>query len=197
MSRPGIRAGREEGVAVPSLVTVAEAAALPAEDVLARLGSRAPGLPGAEAGRRLQVVDPNAVRSHRVGTLSVLASQLGSPLLMLLAVTALASFLGQASDAVTAPTGGRQHATRRAASEAGTPSSRRQASVSWSTDVSSTRSGCRSRNRSSPSRPPATALSAICASATVKYPAACPARMSRRARGASPRDASKDSRPAP
>jgi len=44
---------------------------------------------------------------------------------------------------LTAPTGGRRDATRRPASEAATPSSRRQASVSWSTDVSSTRSGCR------------------------------------------------------
>jgi Mg2+-importing ATPase len=40
--------------------------------------------------RRLQVVGPNAVRSHRVHALSVLASQLRSPLLMLLAVTVMA-----------------------------------------------------------------------------------------------------------
>jgi Mg2+-importing ATPase len=41
------------------------------------------------------------VGSHRVHALSVLASQLRSPLLILLAVTALASaFLGQVSDAV-------------------------------------------------------------------------------------------------
>ena len=43
-----------------------------------------------EAARRLQVVDPNTVRSRRVQALSVLASQLRSPLLMLLAVTVMA-----------------------------------------------------------------------------------------------------------
>ena len=92
---------REEGVAVPSPVTAAEAAALAADDVLARLGSGTRGLPEAEAARRLRVAGPNAVRSHRVRALSVLASQLRSPLLLLLAVTALASaFFGQGSDAV-------------------------------------------------------------------------------------------------
>jgi P-type Mg2+ transporter len=68
----------------------AEGAALPADDVLARLGSGTPGLPGDEAARRLQVVGPNAVRSHRVHALSVLASQLRFPQLMLLAVTVMA-----------------------------------------------------------------------------------------------------------
>ena len=92
---------REEGAVVPLPVTAAEAAALRADDVLARLGSGAPGLPEDEAARRLRVTGPNAVRSHRVHALSVLASQLRSPLLILLAVTALASaFLGQVSDAV-------------------------------------------------------------------------------------------------
>ena len=92
---------REEGTVVPSPVTAAEAAPLGADDVLARLGSGAPGLTEDEAARRLRVVGPNAVRSHRVRALSVLASQLRSPLLILLAVTALASaFLGQVSDAV-------------------------------------------------------------------------------------------------
>jgi Mg2+-importing ATPase len=92
---------REEGAVVPSPVTAAEAAALGADDVLARLGSGTPGLPEDEAARRLRATGPNAVRSHRVNALSVLASQLRSPLLILLAVTALASaFLGQASDAV-------------------------------------------------------------------------------------------------
>ena len=92
---------REEGAVVPSPLTAVEAAALRADDVLARLGSGAPGLTEDEAARRLRVVGPNAVRSHRVHALSVLASQLRSPLLILLAVTALASaFLGQVSDAV-------------------------------------------------------------------------------------------------
>jgi P-type Mg2+ transporter len=91
---------REESAAVPSL-TVAEAAALGAADVLARLGSGTGGLPEEEAAWRLRVVGPNAVRSHRARALPVLARQPRFPLLLLLAVTALASaFLGQRSDAV-------------------------------------------------------------------------------------------------
>ena len=92
---------RVDDAGAPPPVPAAEAAALPADDVLARLGSGTAGLPEDEAARRLRVVCPNAVRSHRVHALSVLASQLRSPLLILLAVTALASaFLGQVSDAV-------------------------------------------------------------------------------------------------
>ena len=92
---------REEGAAVPSPVTAARAAALPAGDVLARLGSGAEGLAEEEAARRLRVVGPNAVRSHRARALPVLMSQLRSPLLLLLAATAVASaFLGQASSTV-------------------------------------------------------------------------------------------------
>jgi len=92
---------REEGTIVPSPVTAADSAALAADDVLTRLGSGTAGLPEAEAARRLRVAGPNAVRSHRVHAWSVLASQLRSPLLILLAVTALASaFLGQSSDAI-------------------------------------------------------------------------------------------------
>ena len=57
--------------------------------------------PEDEAQRRLRTAGPNAVRSHRARPLPVLARQLRSPLLVLLAVTALASsFVGQASDAV-------------------------------------------------------------------------------------------------
>ena len=64
---------REEGAVVPSPVTAAEAAALGADDVLARLGSGTKGLAEGEAARRLAVVGPNAVRSHRVHALSVRA----------------------------------------------------------------------------------------------------------------------------
>jgi P-type Mg2+ transporter len=71
-------------------VRAAEGAALPADDVLARLGSGTPGLPGGEAARRRRVVGPNMVRSHRLHALSVLARQLRSPQLMLLAVTVVA-----------------------------------------------------------------------------------------------------------
>ena len=76
------------------------------------------------------MVGPNAVRSHRVHALPVLASQLRTSLRMLLAVTVMA-VVGQIEiNRLTAPTRGRQDATRRAASKSGTPSSRRQASAS-------------------------------------------------------------------
>ena len=91
----------EAGVAVPSPVTATAAAALPALDVLAQLRTSTGGLAEDEASRRLRAVGPNAVRSHRARALPVLASQLRSPLLLLLAATAAASaFLGQSSDAV-------------------------------------------------------------------------------------------------
>lgn len=84
-----------------SSLRAGEAATLPAGDVLGQLGSAAGGLAEDEAVRRLQAVGPNAVRSHKARALPVLARQLRSPLLLLLAVTALASaFLGQGSDAV-------------------------------------------------------------------------------------------------
>jgi P-type Mg2+ transporter len=81
--------------------TVPEAAALAGAAVLARLGSGRECLSEAEAARRMQLSGPNAVRSYRARALPVLLSQVRSPLLLLLAVTAIASsFLGQASDAV-------------------------------------------------------------------------------------------------
>jgi Mg2+-importing ATPase len=92
---------RRQSAVSPSPLTAAEAAALPASDVLGRLGTGPAGLPEDEAQRRLQAAGPNAVRSHRARALPVLARQLRSPLLGLLAATALASaFVGQASDAV-------------------------------------------------------------------------------------------------
>jgi P-type Mg2+ transporter len=91
----------EENAAVPRPMPAVPAAALGGADVLAQLGSDPKGLTEDEAARRLQVIGPNAVRSYRARAWPVLASQLRSPLLILLAVTALASaFLGQASDAV-------------------------------------------------------------------------------------------------
>ena len=92
---------REDGALVPSPVAVAAAAALPAAGVLDRLRSGTGGLSEGEAAQRLRAVGPNAVRSHRAQALPVLMNQVRSPLLVLLAVTALASaFLGQGSDAV-------------------------------------------------------------------------------------------------
>jgi Mg2+-importing ATPase len=94
-------AGNRESITAPLPVPAVEAAALDAAEVLARLESGAGGLSEVEATRRLRAVGPNAVRSHRARVLPVLMSQLRSPLLLLLAVTAIASaFLGQGSDAV-------------------------------------------------------------------------------------------------
>ena len=81
---------REEGVAVPSPVTAAEGAALPAD-------MSWPGWAAERQARRRTkrhggwgAVGPNAVRSRQVHALSVLASQLRTPLRMLLAVTVMA-----------------------------------------------------------------------------------------------------------
>jgi len=80
---------------------VAGAAALPADDVLNRLGVGGAGLSGAEAARRLDLFGPNAVSSHNARLLLVLWHQLRSPLLALLLAAALASyFVGERSDAV-------------------------------------------------------------------------------------------------
>lgn len=58
---------REEGIAVPSPVRAAEADALPADDVLARLGSGTLSLPGGEAACRLQMVSRTRTRCARIG----------------------------------------------------------------------------------------------------------------------------------
>jgi len=91
---------RRQSASGPSPLTAIAAAALPARSVLDRLGTGLGGLPEDEAKRRLRTAGPNAVRSHRARAWPVLARQLRSPLLVLLAVTALASaFVGQGSDA--------------------------------------------------------------------------------------------------
>ncbi|MGW4770902.1 magnesium-translocating P-type ATPase [Nocardia sp. NPDC004278] len=77
------------------------AGAMPIADVLSALSTTAAGLTGAEFRRRRQAVGPNAIRSHQARLLPVLARQLRSPLLLLLAVTATASFfLGERTDAL-------------------------------------------------------------------------------------------------
>ncbi|MGE5137804.1 MAG: magnesium-translocating P-type ATPase [Gemmatimonadota bacterium] len=92
---------REQEGAGAAPLTVAAAAALDAAGVLARLRSSDAGLAAGEAARRLRVTGPNAVRSHRARALPVLARQLRSPLLLLLLVTAVASFfVGERTDAV-------------------------------------------------------------------------------------------------
>jgi hypothetical protein len=62
---------RDEEAVVPSSVPAAEAAALDAADVLARLGSGTGGLGADEVAQRLRVAGPNALRSHRVHAWSV------------------------------------------------------------------------------------------------------------------------------
>ncbi len=86
---PLARTGGEAGVAS---LAVTAAAARSAEEVLAALGSSKQGLTGAEAAARLRAVGPNAVRTHRASALLVLGRQVRSPLLALLAITAVVSF---------------------------------------------------------------------------------------------------------
>ncbi len=97
----GSAAGLAGSAAGLAPLDTAAAGSMAAADVLARLGSAENGLAEAEAASRLRVAGPNAVRSHRARALPVLGRQLRSPLLILLAVTALASFLvGERSDAL-------------------------------------------------------------------------------------------------
>jgi len=71
------------------------------EDVLPSPGTTSGGLTSAEARARLERYGPNAVRSHGARLLPVLLNQLRSPLLVLLAVTASASFfVGEHTDAL-------------------------------------------------------------------------------------------------
>lgn len=77
------------------------AALLSVAEVMDRLAVSGSGLSDAEADRRRRLVGANAVRSHRAAALPVLARQLRSPLLVLLAVTAAVSFfVGERTDAV-------------------------------------------------------------------------------------------------
>src|SRR5690349_13865417 len=86
--------------AAPATLELEPAAALPAGQALARLGSTPSGLTGDEAARRLAAVGPNALTRHGARPLDVLARQLRSPLLLLLVVAALTSlFVGEHADA--------------------------------------------------------------------------------------------------
>ncbi|MGZ4590999.1 MAG: magnesium-translocating P-type ATPase [Actinomycetes bacterium] len=85
----------------PPALTAVSAASMEGQEVLAALGTAPTGLSAAEAARRFSAIGPNAVRSHGTQWVTVLARQLRSPLLVLLAVTAAASFaLGERADAV-------------------------------------------------------------------------------------------------
>jgi Mg2+-importing ATPase len=96
-SRAARQAAPPPGAALPATV----AATLPASDVLTRLGTSPSGLTATEAADRLEAGGPNAVRSHHAQALHVLARQLRSAILLLLVVTAVASFLlGNRTDSV-------------------------------------------------------------------------------------------------
>jgi Mg2+-importing ATPase len=80
---------------------IVAAAAMSGPQVLDRLKTTAGGLTADEAARRLAAAGPNAVRSHRAQLLPVLLRQFRSPLLVLLSVTAVASyFVGERADAL-------------------------------------------------------------------------------------------------
>jgi Mg2+-importing ATPase len=82
-------------------LSLREAAALGADEVLERLDTDASGLTAASAAHRLAQFGPNAVASHRARLLPVLWNQIRSPLLALLLAAAVASaIVGQRSDAV-------------------------------------------------------------------------------------------------
>ncbi|MEV7135167.1 magnesium-translocating P-type ATPase [Arthrobacter sp. NPDC093128] len=80
---------------------MAHAAQLPVEQLLDQLGSGSAGLTGGEAAKRLAELGPNAVRTHQASGWSVLGRQLGSPILILLTITAgLSLFLGDATNSI-------------------------------------------------------------------------------------------------
>ncbi|MGW4351899.1 magnesium-translocating P-type ATPase [Nocardia sp. NPDC004582] len=82
-------------------LSAAFAASQPVDRVTTVLATGAAGLTEAERTRRADLFGPNAIRTRRVRLGSVVARQLRSPLLLLLAVTAAVSFfLGERTDAV-------------------------------------------------------------------------------------------------
>ena len=94
------QASPPESPPVPAL-DILGAAAMSGPHVLSHLMTAADGLTAQEAARRLAAIGPNAVRSHRAQLLPVLLRQLRSPLLVLLAITAVASyFVGERTDAL-------------------------------------------------------------------------------------------------
>ena len=79
---------------------LARAGSLPTDEVLRALAADAGGLSGAEAGRRLAAVGPNALRSHGVSFWSVLGRQFRSFLLVLLVGAAIvAAVVGDTTEA--------------------------------------------------------------------------------------------------
>ncbi len=80
---------------------LAVAGASATDSVLGQLGTSLDGLSDAEAARRLDVVGPNAIRSHGTHPAAVLLRQFENPLLLLLgAATITAFFFGEHTDAL-------------------------------------------------------------------------------------------------
>ena len=79
--------------ASPDVLDLADAAALPPDDVLARLRTSEAGLSSAEAAGRLRRFGANALATHRVRAAAVLFRQLRNPILVLLLGAALVSGL--------------------------------------------------------------------------------------------------------
>jgi Mg2+-importing ATPase len=85
----------------PTQLSIATAAQLPPDQVLEQLGSGSAGLASGQAANRLAELGPNAVRTHQASGWSVLGRQLGSPILILLLITAgLSLFLGDATNSI-------------------------------------------------------------------------------------------------
>lgn len=75
-------------------------AAMGVDDALGLIGTSTDGLTADEAERRLGVYGPNAVRSHRVRPLVILAHQFANPIqLLLLAAAAVSLAVGERADA--------------------------------------------------------------------------------------------------
>ena len=89
------------GGAISEALTAGAVAAAPVEQVLGWLDSSEAGLSGGQAAERLARFGPNAIRTHHVSAWAVLGHQFQNAVLILLVVTAVASyFLGDHTDAV-------------------------------------------------------------------------------------------------
>ena len=96
ISRPDDSAAQRSRSSAPtdwSLLELALAAELPADDVLTCLESTLTGLSADEVGVRVARIGPNVLRSHGARPLAVLMRQLRNPMLVLLVAAALTSFL--------------------------------------------------------------------------------------------------------
>jgi P-type Mg2+ transporter len=82
-------------------VTAGRAASTPLAELMSSLRTQSGGLSSAEASARLSEHGPNIVRTHHVSAWAVLRRQLNNAVLILLAVTAVASaFLGDATQSI-------------------------------------------------------------------------------------------------